>query len=117
MKEKKENLSSKGASISNFFTSSSSTTANNNNASQQITSQAFPPTEYNPQQPYQLQQNYNPYNPQQNSQRTQQIPSTQKSFLEKVNSTAIGVFDFIKNKVPVLPSNIIPKKLLDNFDH
>ena len=114
MEDQKENQTTSGSSISNFFTSSSST--NNNNDSQPITSQAFPPSEYNPQPSYQLPQNYNQYNPQQNPQQPQQVPSTQKSFLEKVNSTATGVFDYIKNKAPVLPSNIIPKKLLDNVD-
>ena len=111
--EQKENQSTSGSSISNFFTNTPST--NNNNISHAITSQAFPPIENNPQQ-YQQSQTYNQNNPQQNTLQTQPIPTTQKSFLEKVNSTATGVFDYIKNKAPVLPSNIIPKKLLDNVD-
>ena len=44
-----------------------------------------------------------------------QNKSTQ-SFFEKVNSTASGVFDFLKSKAPPIPTNIIPKKLLDNID-
>ena len=111
--EQKENQSTSGSSISNFFTNTPST--NNNNISHAITSQAFPPIENNPHQ-YQQSQTYNQNNPQQNTLQTQPIPTTQKSFLEKVNSTATGVFDYIKNKAPVLPSNIIPKKLLDNVD-
>lgn len=47
---------------------------------------------------------------QQNSQ------SKSQSFLEKVNSTATGVFDYIKSKAPPLPTNIITKNLLDNVD-
>ena len=111
--EQKENQSTSGSSISNFFTNTPST--NNNNISHPITSQAFPPIENNPQQ-YQQSLSYNQNNPQQNTLQTQPIPTTQKSFFEKVNSTATGVFDYIKNKAPVLPSNIIPKKLLDNVD-
>ena len=111
--EQKENQSTSGSSISNFFTNTPSTS--NNNISHPITSQAFPPIENNPQQ-YPQSQTYNQNNPQQNTLQTQPIPTTQKSFLEKVNSTATGVFDYIKNKAPVLPSNIIPKKLLDNVD-
>lgn len=48
------------------------------------------------------QPNYLPNQPQQ---------STQTTFLEKVNSTASGVFDFIKKQTP---ANIIPKKLLSD---
>ena len=45
---------------------------------------------------------FNPYLAQQNQNTT---------FFDKVNSTANGVFDFIKNKTP---ANMIPKKLLNN---
>ena len=50
--------------------------------------------------------------PQQNPQQSQ----NQQSFLEKVNSTATGVFDYIKSKAPPLPTNLITKNLLDNVD-
>ena len=106
--DKKENQPST-ASISNFFTSNSST---NENVSQPqpLTSQAFPPLENTPQQHLSQSQNINLNN--------EPIPQTQKTFLEKVNSTASGVIDYIKNKAPTLPSNIniISKKLLDNVD-
>ena len=52
--------------------------------------------------------------PQVNQLQTQN--KSYQSFLEKVNSTASGVFDFLKSKAPPIPSNIIPKKLLDNVD-
>ena len=104
--DKKENQPSM-ASISNFFTSNST----NDNISQphSLTSQAFPPIENIPQQ-YLQQSQINLNN--------EPIPQTQKSFLEKVNSTASEVIDYIKNKAPALPSNIniISKKLLDNVD-
>ena len=52
-----------------------------------------------------------------NTQQNNQQPQTQSSsFLDKVNSTASGVIDFIKSKAPPLPTSIIPKKLLDNVD-
>ena len=113
--ENKESQSKSESTISNFFTNSSSTN-NNNSQPQPIICQAFPPNETNTQQSLGQNQNFNQYNPQQNNQQTQLLPQTQKSFLEKVNSTASGVFDYIKNKAPALPSNIIPKKLLDNVD-
>ena len=53
---------------------------------------------------------------QQNNQNNQSESESQKSFLEKVNSTASDVIDFIKSKAPPIPTNIIPKKLLDNVD-
>ena len=106
--DKKENQPST-ARISNFFTYNSST---NENVSQlqPLTSQAFPPIENTPQQHLSQSQNINLNN--------EPIPQTQKTFLEKVNSTASGVIDYIKNKAPTLPSNIniISKKLLDNVD-
>ena len=100
--EEKEEQPKTQSSISNFFTNTSSTNT--------ISSQAFPPLEYN------SEQNNNPNISQQINENTQSNPQIQKSFLEKVNSTATGVFDFIKNKAPTLPSNIIPTKLLDKVD-
>ena len=47
---------------------------------------------------------------------SQPQPESQISFLDKVNSTASDVIDYIKSKAPPLPTNIIPKKLLDNVD-
>ena len=58
--EQKENQSTSGSSISNFFTNTPS--SNNNNISHPITSQAFPPIENNPQQ-YQQSQTYKQNNP------------------------------------------------------
>ena len=58
--------------------------------------------------------NQQPVFPPTNQLQTQN-KSTQ-SFFEKVNSTASGVFDFLKSKAPPIPTNIIPKKLLDNID-
>ena len=52
----------------------------------------------------------------QNSQQQQTQNETQQSFLEKINSTAAGVIDYIKSKAPPIPTNIIPKNLLDNVD-
>ena len=70
------------------------------NTPNQINQGAFPPQGVN----------FN-INPQQNTQ-----PQSSTSFLDKVNSTASGVIDFIKSKAPPLPTSIIPKKLLDNVD-
>ena len=109
--EKSENQPSQGPTISNFFTNTLSTD-NNTTPSQSLSHQAFPPNVNNEEQPSLQSQNFNQNIPQQ----TQPIPQTQKSFLEKVNSTATGVFDFIKSKAPPIPSNIITKKLLDNTD-
>ena len=109
--EKSENQPSQGPTISNYFTNTLSTD-NNNTHSQSFSHQAFPPNENNEEQPSLQPQNFNQNIPQQ----TQPIPQTQKSFLEKVNSTATGVLDFIKSKAPPIPSNIITKKLLDNTD-
>ena len=115
-KEEQPKSQEQKASISNFFINTSS---NNDNISQNqsISSQAFPPLENNSQeQQISQSQNYNQIIPQQINQNTQSNQQIQKSFLEKVNSTATGVIDFIKNKAPTLPSNIIPKKILDNVD-
>ena len=112
---------------SNFFAniSQNNDTTNNiqnsNSISQQNQSQAFLPIQnqinQQQQQTQPLQTNFFPQ-PQQNVQMPQSTSQpqsqSQQSFLEKVNSTATGVFDFIKSKAPPLPSNIIPKKLLDN---
>ena len=126
--DKKDNQSPSNTtnpSISNFFTQtqSSSTTDNtNNNNNEQSSSfshQAFPPiNNNNNNHTDQLtlnspNSNYNQNNPQQTQTQTAQ---TQKTFLEKVNSTASGVLDFIKSKTPPIPSNIITKKILNNVD-
>ena len=87
-------------------------------------SQAYPPSYpqmsqipfFNQNQNQQINLNINqqPVFPQIN--QLQQQNKSSQSFLEKVNSTASGVFDFIKSKAPPIPSNIITKKLLDNVD-
>ena len=87
-------------------------------------SQAYPPNYpqmsqipfFNQNQNQQINLNINqqPVFPQIN--QLQQQNKSSQSFLEKVNSTASGVFDFIKSKAPPIPSNIITKKLLDNVD-
>ena len=129
--DKKDNQSPSNTtnpSISNFFTQtqSSSTTdntnSNNNNNNERSSSfshQAFPPINNNNNNNNETGQlilnspnsNYNQNNPQQT-----QTAQTQKTFLEKVNSTASGVLDFIKSKTPPIPSNIITKKILNNVD-
>ena len=112
---------------SNFFTG---IPPNQQNLSQvpssiqtQSFSQAFPPNIsnnpqiplYNPAQNQQINFNMNqPMYPNPNQSNAQNI--TQQSFLDKVNSTASGVFDFLKSKAPPIPKNIITKKLLDNVD-
>ena len=79
-------------------------------------SSSFPPiqTQFFQQQPFQEHQELNL--PLQNPQMSQPPSENQKSFLDKVNSTATDVIDYIKSKAPPLPTNIIPKKLLDNVD-
>ena len=87
-------------------------------------SQAYPPNYpqmspipfYNHNQNQQINLNINQQQtfPQVNQLNPQNKSS--QSFLEKVNSTASGVFDFIKSKAPPIPTNIITKKLLDNVD-
>ncbi len=113
-------------SISNFFTQTQSSLTtyntninnNNNEQSSSFSHQAFPPINNNNNQTDQLilnspNSNFNQNNPQQTQTQTAQ---TQKTFLEKVNSTASGVLDFIKSKTPPIPSNIITKKILNNVD-
>ena len=110
-----ETTTSYDISKSNFFPDTSKTAVNapqiqNINPIPQIEhNQAFPPiqTTFDP-----TQQSKAIYSNtfQQNSQ------SKSQSFLEKVNSTATGVFDYIKSKAPPLPTNIITKNLLDNVD-
>jgi hypothetical protein len=114
----------------NFFPSQSqnppiqSQTQNPLQFNQQSESQAFPPSTpqmsqiplYNQNQVPQLNQNINQLQifPQVN--QIQSLNKSSQSFLEKVNSTASGVFDFLKSKAPPITSNIIPKKLLANVD-
>ena len=91
---------------------------------QPIQSQAYPPNypqmsqiplyNQNPNQQINLNINQQQTFPQVN-QLNPPIKSSQ-SFLEKVNSTASGVFDFIKSKAPPIPANIITNKLLNNVD-
>ena len=60
--------------------------------------------------------NFNFFSQKNPQKQAQSQPESNKSFLDKVNSTASDVIDYIKSKAPPLPSNIIPKKLLDNVD-
>jgi hypothetical protein len=127
MDKQDNNESLPNPSISNFFTQNQASSTNcntNTNTNTNIVPsvpslspsyQAFPPIDNNNnqvQQPIIQSSNYN----QNNTQQVQAIPQTQKTFLEKVNSTASGVLDFLKSKAPPIPSNIITKKLLDNVD-
>lgn len=133
MEQPQENKPIYDPSKSNFFTniSENNDTTNNtqnlNSNPQQNQSQVFLPIQNQLNQPQQqtqaIQSNFFPQQniQQPTSQSTSQAQpqpqpqsQSQQSFLEKVNSTASGVFDFIKSKAPPLPSNIIPKKLLDN---
>ena len=124
--EPQENKPAYDLSKSNFFANipQNNDTTNQtqylNSISQQNQSQAFLPISNQINQPQQQQQEVliqtNNF-PQQNDQQqpqSQSQPQSQQSFLDKVNSTATGVFDYIKSKAPPLPSNIIPLKLLDN---
>ena len=87
-------------------------------------SQAYPPNylqmsqiplyNQNPNQQINLNVNQNQTFPQVN--QLNPLNKTSQSFLEKVNSTASGVFDFIKSKAPPIPANIITNKLLNNVD-
>lgn len=103
---------------SNFFTGITKNQDTNlqaqviNPIPQAVQTQAFPPmqTQFSPQ--VQSQNGFYNIFPQQNPQQSQ----NQQSFLEKVNSTATGVFDYIKSKAPPLPTNLITKNLLDNVD-
>lgn len=111
-----ETASAYDLSKSNFFPDTSKTTdtaqqiQNLNPINQIEQNQAFPPiqTQIGPTQ--QSQVIYQNTFQQQNSQTKTQ------SFLEKVNSTATGVFDYIKSKAPPIPTNIITKNILDNVD-
>ena len=110
-----ENIPSYDISKSNFFpgaSKSSDTTPqiqNINPIPQYEQNQAFPPIltqiDQTPQSQVILSNAF-----QQNTQAKTQ------TFLEKVNSTATGVFDYIKSKAPPIPTNIITKNLLDNVD-
>ena len=124
--EPQENKPAYDLSKSNFFANipQNNDTTNQtqylNSISQQNQSQAFLPISNQINQPQQQQQEVliqtNNF-PQQNDQQqpqSQSQPQSQQSFLDKVNSTATGVFDYIKSKAPPLPSNIIPLKLLDS---
>ena len=109
----KESPSTSGAKISNFFSSTSTPENNNLVESQTKISQSFPISQNNPQQ---QSQDFNQNNSNQIPPQSQQIPSIQKTFFEKINSTATDVFDFIKNKTPALPTNLLQKKLLNKVD-
>ena len=115
---------------SNFFPGQSQNSLIQNQSSipyqiqSQSESQAFPPNNsnisqiplYNPNQPLNINNNNIPQSTFPPANQLQPQNKSGQSFLEKVNSTASGVFDFIKSKAPPLPSGIIPKKLLDNID-
>ena len=123
--EPQENKPAYDLSKSNFFANipQNNDTTNQtqylNSISQQNQFQAFAPISNQINQPQQQQEVLTQTNnfPQQKDQQqpqSQSQPQSQQSFLDKVNSTATGVFDYIKSKAPPLPSNIIPLKLLDN---
>ena len=122
MKEN-ENKPIYDSSKSNFFANNSQhndinvQSQNINTIPQKTESLSSNQIHFNQQQPQQGAQNFifNFFS-QQNNQKNQQKSESQKSFLEKVNSTASDVIDFIKSKAPPLPTNIIPKKLMDNVD-
>ena len=123
--EPQENKPAYDLSKSNFFANipQNNDTTNQtqylNSISHQNQFQAFAPISNQINQPQQQQEVLTQTNnfPQQKDQQqpqSQSQPQSQQSFLDKVNSTATGVFDYIKSKAPPLPSNIIPLKLLDN---
>ena len=128
--DNQDNKQNYDMSKSNFFTGISQNPqiqAQNPNTiqiQQPSQSQAFPPNipqmsqipMYNPNQNQQINFNINqqPTFPSTNQFQSQNKSS--QSFLEKVNSTASGVFDFLKSKAPPIPTNIITKKLMDNVD-
>ena len=122
--ESQDNKKVYDSSKSNFFPSLSQNNDANavsqlNAISQQNQFQSFPPiqNQLNQQQLSQENQSLNLKMPLlQNPQQQQTQNETQQSFLEKINSTAVGVIDYIKSKAPPLPTNIIPKNLLDNVD-
>ena len=128
--DNQDNKQNYDMSKSNFFTGISQNPqiqAQNPNTiqiQQPSQSQAFPPNipqmsqipMYNPNQNQQI--NFN-INQQPTFPSTNQLQSQNKSsqsFLEKVNTTASGVFDFLKSKAPPIPTNIITKKLMDNVE-
>ena len=114
---------------SNFFSEQPPNQPNQSQATpnlipDQSSSQAFPPNisnnnmqipPYNPGQTQQINFNINQPMYPSSSQLISKNTSPQ-SFLEKVNTTASGVFDFLKSKAPPIPNKIIPKKLLENVD-
>ena len=124
--EPQENKPAYDLSKSNFFANipQNNDTTNQtqylNSISQQNQSQAFLPISNQINQPQQqqlevlIQTNNFPQQNDQQQPQSQSQPQSQQSFLDKVNSTATGVFDYIKSKAPPLPSNIIPLKLLDS---
>jgi hypothetical protein len=122
--EPQENKKIYDASKSNFFPSLSNnsnikTDTDINSIPQQVQIQSFPPNE-NQLNQQQLQQEKSLLNLNmpilQNPQQEQKQNQSQQSFFEKINSTASGVIDYIKSKAPPLPTNIIPKNLLDKVD-
>ena len=128
--ENQENNKNYEIAKSNFFPAQSQNQPIQNQSSipvpnpQQSESQAFPPNNsqisqiplYNPTQQINLNNNINLQSPFPPANQLNLQNKSSQSFLEKVNSTASGVFDFIKSKAPPIPTNIIPKKLLDNVD-
>ena len=128
--ENQQNNQNYDASKSNFFTGTQpnpptqSPSQNPNQIQTSNQNEAFPPSIpqisniplYNPNQNQQINLNLNqqPVYPFVNPIQAQNKSS--QSFIDKVNSTASGVFDFIKSKAPPIPTNIITKKLLDNVD-
>ena len=122
--EPQENKKIYDASKSNFFPSLSNnsnikTDTDINSIPQQVQIQSFPPNENQLNQQH-LQQEKSLLNLNmpilQNPQQELKQNQSQQSFFEKINSTASGVIDYIKSKAPPLPTNIIPKNLLDKVD-
>ena len=128
--ENQENNKNYDVAKSNFFPGQSQNPSIQNQSSipyqiqQQSDSQAFPPNNsnisqiplYNPNQSININNNNIPQSTFPPTNQLQPQNKSAQSFLEKVNSTASGVFDFIKSKAPQIPTGIIPKKLLDNLD-
>ena len=128
--ENQENNKNYDVAKSNFFPGQSQNPSIQNQSSipyqiqQQSDSQAFPPNNsnisqiplYNPNQSININNNNIPQLTFPPTNQLQPQNKSAQSFLEKVNSTASGVFDFIKSKAPPIPTGIIPKKLLDNLD-
>ena len=128
--ENQENNKNYDVEKSNFFPGQSQNPSIQNQSSipypiqQQSDSQAFPPNNsnisqiplYNPNQSININNNNIPQSTFPPTNQLQPQNKSAQSFLEKVNSTASGVFDFIKSKAPPIPTGIIPKKLLDNLD-